>query len=162
MRSISRAYSALFHPAHSGLGAILVLMFLGCIAFAASFKLVVPALLSLFPALGIVIVTRATLGKMAEFDSDAQRRAHHAWAMSADSPDEVRARMTSSSFPAVNVDGMPMVDGTGTDIFGRVYGDGNDDAYTYDFDRFSDDAVTGMALDTADAWSSPTGMHNND
>lgn len=159
MRSISRAYSALFHPAHSGLGAILVLMtaIFGGLALAKGSLAL--ALATLAPLAGIVVVTRATLSKMADFDADMLSSAHRKWAMSADTPDEARMRMSAPYSPSCNIDGIPMVGESGVDIFGRQYGDDNGDAF--DFDRFSDDAATGLTLDTTDAWASPMGMNND-
>jgi hypothetical protein len=93
------------------------------------------------------------------------------WALSADSPDEVWQRQHSISqfgaagamsaagafdwAPPVNVDGSPMIAGTGTDIYGNTYGSAD---LTPDFSSSGEDPSPGFdysaSSDAGTSWSS--------
>lgn len=165
MHKIVKMVKVTFHESNQGLPGILLGAIAILVAVAVAFAALAPLVLAAAALAGLVILGRSSWEHRERLDAMAANYAWQAYARTADTPEEARARMAAGMaagagvFPPVNIDGMPMLDGTGTDIFGRVYGDGNDDAYN--FEAFAPDVGTGMPLDIGDAYHEPLGMHSS-
>lgn len=116
-------------------------------------------------AAGFVWMFKASWNAVDGDAPPAQNYTWGQWIAAAGSEDEARSReeMASSAgwsgLPPVNIDGTPMIEGTGVDIYGRAYGDNND--YHHGVDAFSSDTFTAMDHHNFDSHSSSMGMDSH-
>lgn len=129
-------------------------------------------MLLLFAA-GLYVMMKVALATLEAYRTKGVDAVAHKWARDGATAEEQRARFAEiaalgsagalaahSMTPQFNVDGMPMVGNTGVDIYGRVYGDMNSEAFTFDVPV--PDAGNGTLLAPADAYSAPIGMDASD
>ena len=165
MKKFFIVLQAMFHPSNQGIAGI-VLMGVAVPAVIAFMAGVLwPLLISAVFAGVFVLMFKAASGDVDTYMQEVQAYSWRQWVESAPDEEEALSRRQAAEsagwagLPPVNIDGVPMLEGSPVDIYGRIYGDNNDEHFN--FDTFSSDAATGMPIDTYDAYSSPIGMDSH-
>lgn len=164
-RTIKRFFYATFHPSMEGLPGIVLMATAVTAAFALWASSLVAGALAVALGATFVWLGRMAMDSLDSMEASKVEAAAVRWAYQGADEDEVRSRMSQVASlgaaavvgaHAVNIDGMPMVPGTGVDIYGRAFGDVHNKPY--DFETGAQDMSTGLELDPSMAYEPPMGM----